>query len=118
MEVRLTDREAQVMAVLWIHGPSTVSDVREHLADSLAYTTVLTVLRTLEEKGFAHHSLEGRAHRYAPSLDRKTAQRSESRALVQKLFEGSIELLLTHLVTDEKLSKGQIRRIQQLLEKR
>ena len=54
-----TDRELDVMAVLWDRGPSTVAEVREHLEDALAYTTVLTVLRTLETKGFVSHEEEG-----------------------------------------------------------
>ena len=56
-----TDRELDVMAVLWERGPSTVAEVREHLEDRLAYTTVLTVLRTLEAKGFVSHEEEGDA---------------------------------------------------------
>lgn len=117
MEIRLTDREAQIMEVLWRRGPSTVAEVREALSDDLAYTTVLTMLRTLEGKGYVGHSTEGRAHRYAPSVTRETAQRSAARALAQKLFKGSTELLLTHIVTDEKLSDAEVRRIKRLLDR-
>src|SRR5690606_32045716 len=81
-----------------------------------AYTTVLTMLRTLEEKGYVTSTPDGRAHRYTPSIGRETAQRSATRALVRKLFDGSTELLLTHLVTDEKLTKEQIERIKKLLD--
>lgn len=116
MEIRLTDREAEIMEVLWRRGPSTVAEVRDDLADDLAYTTVLTILRTLESKGYVGHSAEGRAHRYAASVTRETAQRSAARALAQKLFKGSTELLLTHLVTDEKLSDAEVRRIKRLLD--
>lgn len=118
MEIKLTDREAELMEVLWRNGPSTVSEVREALADDLAYTTVLTVLRTLESKGYVGHDAEGRAHRYSAIVTRAKAQRSASRALVRKLFDGSTELLLTHLVTDRKLSDAEIRRIRALLEGR
>ncbi|HET7131700.1 MAG TPA: BlaI/MecI/CopY family transcriptional regulator, partial [Gammaproteobacteria bacterium] len=100
MDVRLTDREAEFMEVLWRRGPSTVSEVRDELEDDLAYTTVLTVLRTLETKGYVGHDTEGRAHRYAALVSREKAQRSAARALMRKLFMGSKELLLTHLVTD------------------
>lgn len=117
MEIRLTDREAQIMEVLWRRGPSTVAEVREALSDNLAYTTVLTMLRTLEGKGYVAHSTEGRAHRYASSVTRETARRSAARALAQKLFEGSTELLLTHIVTDEKLSDAEVRRIKRLLDR-
>lgn len=62
MKISLTDREADVMQDLWDHGPSLVAEVRERLSDELAYTTVLTVLRTLEGKGYVGHEEEGRGH--------------------------------------------------------
>lgn len=118
MRVVLTDREAEFMEVLWEHGPSTVAEVRERLDDDLAYTTVLTILRNLESKGYVGPSKDGRAHRYAPLVDRNVARKSALRDLSQKLFKGSPELLLTHLVSSEKLSDAQIARIQQLLDER
>ena len=118
MRVVLTDREAEFMEVLWEHGPSTVAEVRERLNDDLAYTTVLTILRNLESKGYVGPSKDGRAHRYAPLVDRNVARKSALRDLSQKLFKGSPELLLTHLVSSEKLSDAQIARIQQLLDER
>ena len=60
-EAVFTDRELDIMDVLWEHGPSTVADVRDRLPVDLAYTTVLTILRTLEEKGHVGHESEGRA---------------------------------------------------------
>jgi predicted transcriptional regulator len=118
VDIKLTDREAQLMDVLWRNGPSTVSEARAALTDELAYTTVLTVLRTLEGKGYVKHTSEGRSHRYFASVTQGKAQRSASRALVRKLFDGSTELLLTHLVTDAKLSDGEVRRIKDLLDQR
>jgi BlaI family penicillinase repressor len=118
MEIRLTDREAELMEVLWEHGASTVAEVRDRLPDDPAYTTVLTILRTLERKGYVRHSEEGRAHRYSAAVERDVARRSALKALSRKLFDGSTELLLTHLVSDEKLSDAQIRRIKRLLDKR
>lgn len=118
LDIRLTDREAQVMEVLWSRGPSTVSEVRERLRDELAYTTVLTILRTLEAKDYVDYDPDGKAHRYLPLVARKNAQRSALRALAEKLFEGSTEILLTHMVADEHLSEEQVRRIQKLLEQR
>jgi BlaI family transcriptional regulator, penicillinase repressor len=118
MDVRLTDREAQIMEVIWGRGPSTVSEVRSALADELAYTTVQTLVRILEEKGYVSHDQYGKAHRYSALVQRETAQRSASRDLAQKLFKGSTELLLSHLVEDEGLSRTQIRRIRKMLEER
>lgn len=117
MEVTFTERELDVMAVLWEHGPATVAEVREQISDPLAYTTVLTVLRILEEKGYVRHEEEGRAHRYHPLVERQTAGRSALRRLTAKMFKGSPELLLTQLVSD-RLSESELRRMQQLLEER
>ena len=61
MPIAFTDRELDVMAVLWERGPSTAGEVREHLEDDLAYNTVLSMLRILEEKGHVGHTEEGRA---------------------------------------------------------
>jgi BlaI family transcriptional regulator, penicillinase repressor len=112
----LTDREAELMEVLWDRGPSTVAEVREALPDDLAYTTVLTMLRTLETKGFIEHTGEGRAHRYAALVERDAARQSALRELSRKLFKGSASLLLTHLVSDHKLSATEVRRIRALLD--
>jgi BlaI family transcriptional regulator, penicillinase repressor len=65
----LGDRELDVMGVLWDLGSGTVAEVRDKLPADLAYTTVLTILRNLEAKGFVHHVAEGKAHRYLPQRD-------------------------------------------------
>ncbi len=118
MAVAFTDRELDVMSVLWDLGSATVAEVRERLTDPLAYTTVLTVLRTLEQKGHVGHTGEGRAHRYRPLVKREAAGRSALRRLVDKVFDGSPELLLTQLVSDKTLSDEELRRLRRLLEER
>jgi len=115
MKVALTDREADVMQVLWDLGPSLVSDVRGALTDELAYNTVLTVLRTLEAKGYVGHEEEGRGHRYFASIKQQVARKSALRHLTDKLFNGSSELLFAQLVSDKKLSPEQIKRMRALL---
>ena len=115
MDIQLTDREADVMQVLWENGPSVVNEVKERLADELAYTTVLTILRTLEAKGYVGHEEEGRVHRYFASVKEDAARKSALRHLTGKLFKGSSELLFTHLVSDRKLSSDQIKRLRELL---
>jgi predicted transcriptional regulator len=114
-EIHLTDREADVMQVLWEHGPSVVNEVKERLRDDLAYTTVLTILRTLEQKGYVKHEEEGRVHRYFATVKEEAARKSALQHLTGKLFKGSTELLFTHLVADRKLSKEQIQRMRDLL---
>ena len=116
-DVAFTDRELDLMAVLWECGPSTVADVRDRLADPLAYTTVLTILRTLEEKGHVGHETEGRAYRYHALVERDKAQGSALDHLTRKLFAGSTELLMTHLVSD-RLSDEELERIRRMLDER
>lgn len=115
MDIYLTDREADVMQVLWEHGPSVVGEVRDRLDDDLAYTTVLTILRTLEAKGYVKHEEEGRVHRYIAVAQQEQARKSALKHLTSKLFAGSSELLFTHLVSDQKLSEDQIRRMRKVL---
>ncbi len=115
MDVTFTERELDVMSVLWDLESGTVAEVREHLSDELAYTTVLTVLRTLEEKGHVTHTEEGRAYRYSPAVERGEAGTSALRRILRKVFADSPELLLTHLVEDRNLSDDDIERMRKLL---
>jgi len=115
VHISFTGRELDVMSVLWDAGPATVAEVRERIADDLAYTTVLTILRTLEQKGYVSHAEDGRAHRYKPLVKRETAGRTALRRLVEKVFDGSPELLMTQLVSDENLSDKELRRLRKLL---
>jgi BlaI family transcriptional regulator, penicillinase repressor len=118
MEISFTDRELDVMGVLWDAGSATVAEVRDRLADDLAYTTVLTVLRTLEEKGYVGHTEEGKAYRYRPLVERQAAGTSVLRRITRKLFKDSPELLLTHLVSDRALREDELERMRRLLEER
>jgi len=117
-EVLFTDRELDVMAVLWDLGSGTVGEVKDRLPDPLAYTTVLTVLRTLEEKARVAHKEEGRAYRYYPVVQRAEARQSHVKRLVHKLFQDSPELLVTQLVGNEHLSAEQLERLRTLLDSR
>ena len=118
MRITLADREADLMEVLWDHGPSTVAEVRERLKADLAYNTVLSILRTLETKGYVIHEEEGRAHRYKAKIERESARHSALRQLSTKLFKGSVALLLTSAVADKELSAEEIKKIRQLLDER
>jgi BlaI family penicillinase repressor len=118
VEIAFTDRELDVMGVLWDLGGASVAEVRDRLADDLAYTTVLTVLRTLEEKGYVGHTEAGKAYRYHPLVERRDAGTSVLRRITRKLFKDSPELLLTQLVSDRGLSDDELRRMRKLLEDR
>jgi predicted transcriptional regulator len=116
--VVLTGREMDVMNVLWQLRSGTVSEVLEGLSDELAYTTVLTILRTLEKKGHLRHETEGRAHRYVPLVGKEEAREGAVRRVTWKLFSGSPELLMAHLLNERGLSEAQLRRLRALVDER
>jgi predicted transcriptional regulator len=113
---RFTDRELDVMTVLWRRGPSTVAEVRGELQDELAYTTVLTILRTLQDKGHVGYREAGKAHRYHAKVAEKTARRTALSRLVDRVFGGSAELLFTQLVADRDLSPDELKRLRALMD--
>ena len=94
MALRLTNREMDVMAVLWARGPSTVAEVLEGLGADLAYTTVLTILRGLESKGYTRHAKEGKAHRYSATVGAADAGDRPLMRVLDKVYQGSRELLI------------------------
>jgi predicted transcriptional regulator len=118
LSITLTDRELDVISVLWEHGSGTVAEVRAALHDELAYTTVLTVLRILETKGHVRHEGEGRAHRYYARVQERAARRGAVSRLLDQFFSGSPELLLTELVGDRDLTAQELRRLRQVLDAR
>ncbi len=116
--VVLTSREMDVMDVLWKLSSGTVSEVQDGISDDLAYTTVLTILRTLERKGHVGHRIEGRAHRYLPLVAREDAQGSAIRRITRKLFSDSPELLMVQLLSERGLTEEQLRRLRDLVDER
>jgi len=114
----LTDAELRVMDVLWQKGSATVHEVLERLPGKppLAYNTILTTIRILEKKGYAKHVKDGRAHVYAPRVDRKDATRSEIRHLVSRFFKNSHEALVLNILEDDSLEADELRKLRQLVE--
>lgn len=115
MAINFTERELDLMAVLWQFGPCTVAEVHQHLEDDIAYKTVLTMLRVLEQKGYIVHTEEGRAHRFHALVDREEAGVNAIDRVLNKIFGGSQEMLITNLVRDRKLSHDEIRRLRRML---
>jgi len=115
----LTEAELRLMDVLWEHGPATVADVAKALPKKLglAYNTVLTTLRILEEKGYVAHTKpdDARAFVYEPLVGRDEAGRSAVRYLVSRFFRNSPELLVLNLLEDEQLDEKELGRIRQLI---
>lgn len=118
MAVRLTSRELDIMGVLWAHGPGTVTDVLDHLDADLAYTTVLTVLRGLEAKRCVTHAKEGKAHRYRALVSPDAAGDRPLRQILDRVYQGSRELLIARLVEDENVTPEELRRIRRMLAER
>ena len=117
-KVILTGREMDVMNVLWRLGSGTVAEVQKGLPDPLAYTTVLTILRTLEKKSFVGHETEGRAHRFLPLVEKDEARESALRRVTRKLFSGSPELVMAHLLSERGLAEDELRRLRDLVDRR
>lgn len=113
----LTDAELRLMEVLWEKGPATVWGVLEGLAAPRpAYSTVITTLRILEKKGYVRHKKDGRAFTYEPLVGRHEARRSAASHLLERLFEGSPELLMNSLFEDRKISAEEFERLRKLAE--
>jgi predicted transcriptional regulator len=116
MAQRLTPRELDVIGALWRLESGTVAEVLDKLDDELAYTTVLTVLRGLEQKGFVRHEREGRAHRFYPEVRARRAATGLLERLIDKVYQGSPVRLVAHLVAERDLSAKEIEEITELLE--
>lgn len=115
----LTDAELKLMDVLWEKGSATVSDVADALPNNpaLAYSTVLTTLRILENKGFVRHTKDGRAFVYHPLVGREQARESAVKHLVRRFFENSPELLMLNLLSNRKqVDAAELRRLRKKIE--
>jgi len=113
----LTDAELRLMEVIWERGSATVSDVVENVVSDtpLAYSTVLTTLRILENKGYLKHRKEGRAFIYRPVVAREKAQDKAITQLLRRFFGNSPELLMLSLLDSRKLSVEEIKRLRKRL---
>jgi BlaI family penicillinase repressor len=116
--VAFTEREFDLMAVLWDLGPSTAAEARQALGDQgvdLAYNTVLTLLRILEDKGHVDHQEEGRAHRFRAAVKRKEAGASALTRTLDRMFGGSAEALVAQLVQQRGMSKKDLKRLRRVI---
>ena len=118
MAIRLTNREMDIMAILWARGPATVAEVLEDLEADLAYTTVLTILRGLEAKRYVRHAKEGKAHRYSATVEAADAGERPLMRVLDKVYQGSRELMIARLVADDDVTAAELKRIRRLLAER
>jgi len=117
-DVYFPPRELQVMSVLWRLGSATVSEVKEQLEEELAYTSVLSALQTLEEKGYVRHEPEGRAYRYFAVVEAERAGGSALTRIKDAIFHGSAERMFAQLVSDRALGRAELERMRRLLAER
>ena len=117
-QIYFPPRELEVMSVLWRLGSATVTEVRDALADELAYTSVLSALRTLEDKGFVRHEPEGRAYRYYPTVKAERAGGSALARIRDAIFQGSAERMFAQLVSDTRLSREELEQMRRVLAER
>ncbi|MCZ6858244.1 MAG: BlaI/MecI/CopY family transcriptional regulator [Gemmatimonadetes bacterium] len=118
MSISLTKRELDVMSVVWQLGSATVGEVRDRLPDDLAYSTVLTIFRTLKTKGHVRYEQDGKAFRYHPLIKPDDAGDSALGRLLSKVYQGSREMLVTRLVSNEDVSPEELRSIRKMLDER
>lgn len=117
-EIYFPPRELAVMSILWRLGSATVGEVRDALDEELAYTSVLSALQTLEEKGYARHEPEGRAYRYFPTVEAEHAGGSALARIRDAIFQGSVERMFAQLVSDRHLRREELERMRRLLAER
>lgn len=117
-EIYFPPRELEVMSILWRRGSATVSEVREDLPEDLAYTSVLSALQTLEEKGYVRHEPEGRAYRYHPTVKAERAGGSALARIRDAIFQGSAERMFAQIVADRGLGREELERMRKLLARR
>jgi len=114
---QLTPLELRIMQVLWENGASTVQAVQERLSgESLAYTTVQTMLNVLQRKGKVKRKLVGKAYEYRAVLSRERALRDAAGDLLDRMFGGSVDALLMSLVNSRQIDAKKLAKLQQLID--
>ena len=120
IEIRLGRLELQIMKVVWLKGNATVHDVRDVLAKGKkpAYSTILTMMRKLEAKGYLRHEVNERTYIYKPTISQNDVRHGVLGDILDRLFEGSPLLLLNSLVEQNRISKTEFSQIQKLIRER
>jgi BlaI family penicillinase repressor len=117
-DLHLTQRELDIMSVLWELGEATVTQVRDRVDPDLAYTSVSSMIRTLEMKGYVSHRRgEGKTHVYFPVIDAEKAGESVLGRVLDKVYGGSPIKLLAHLMDQHRLSDKELARMRDLLKR-
>ena len=119
-EIRLGRLQLQIMNVVWNRKKATVHDVMDAISRGRkpAYTTILTMMRKLEEKGYLKHEVDDRTYVYEATVSQQTVRHGVLGDLLDRLFEGSPSLLLSSLVEQDRISKEELTEIRKLVRKR
>ena len=116
---RLGDLQLRIMKVLWSLGPTNVAEVREHLGgDQLAYTTVATMLRKMENRGLVCHREDRRRFIYEAAVSAEAVTQCMADDLVDRLFQGSLADAVTHLIQSRDVSHEELDRLEELIRQR
>ena len=115
--ITLTEAELRLMKILWFRGESAVGDVVAALPAeaSLAYNSVLTTIRILEQKGYLTHRQEGRAFLYSPCIAEQEASQTEVRHILQRFFGNSRERLLLSMLGDDEITPEELQRLKEAI---
>ena len=115
--IQLGRLETMIMSVVWENGSATVQDVKDVLDSkrSLAYTTILTMMRKLEKKGYLCHALRDRAYVYSATITQEQVRHSMLGDLMERLFEDSPALLMTHLFEAKRIPQKEMQQIQDII---
>ena len=116
----LTDQELEIMKIVWVHGSATVRDVYEELLKrrKIAYTTVMTMMGILEQKGHLKKSADERAYVYTPAQPQREVVGNMVHDFLKRVFNGSAKPLLIQLAEDKKLTPEELDEIRKLLKEK
>lgn len=116
-DIRLGKLELQIMNVVWEKGKATVHDVKEALGKGRkpAYSTILTMMRKIEAKGYLEHEVDNRSFIYRPTISRRDVRHSVLGDILDRLFEGSPSLLMNCLVEQKDINETELRQIKKLI---
>lgn len=117
---RLGNLQLEIMKVLWDRHKATVSEVHASLENGgeLAYTTVATMLRKMELKGLVAHENLGRTFVYSPAVDESEVTRGMAGDLLDRVFDGSLADMVSHLLNSREISRDELVRMEQLIAQR
>jgi predicted transcriptional regulator len=118
-----TERELEALKVLWDRGQATVRDIADAMnanslergGDELAYTTVLSLLQVMEQKGLVRHQKVGKAYVYIPRVERQSTFRSLAGSFLEKVFDGAVAEYLVHALESKRLSDAELDELEAML---